>query len=186
MKLWGAGGTIGPGAVTRAAAVCHCCGAGREGRLILHTVHKKRELQAFSVVRSNFSRISISGCHVSVPLKEATVLLHAGCPTAREGQLESMLCSSLCCPGAWCDPCTAGGGEQDGSTDGGLPPASLLLRRRVVAIGLGTAGCLPWRPALISVLHCLCCIDRPGLWSQQGYHCHDMMGRFSGGAAPEA
>lgn len=102
------------GAVTRAAAVCHCYGRVTDPP---HSSQKK-ELQAISVLRSNFLHVSISGCQVTVPLKEGAVQLHTGCLTA----------SVSCCPGAWCGPYTARGEEQDGSTAGGLPPTSLLLK----------------------------------------------------------
>lgn len=148
------------------------------GRLILHSAHKRKSWKPSVFWGAFFAHLCqwLSG---RCSLKEGTVLLHAGCLTV------SVSWGSLGSPGMWCGPCTAGVEKQDGSTAGGLPPASLLLKGRAVAIGLAIAGCSDWGPALPSVLHCLCCIDR-SLWSQHRYRCHDMMGRFSGGAAPEA
>lgn len=146
---------IRPGAVTRAAAICHCCRAERGGRLILHTAYKKRtaslqcsEEQFSAPLCWCLSRCcSSEGGHGAAPCR----LCHSW-----EGQLESVSHSNLGCPGMWCGPCAAGGEEHDGSTAGGLPPASLLLKGRAVAVGLATAGCSPGGPALIAVLHCLC------------------------------
>lgn len=72
-----------------------------------------------------------------------------------------------------------GSGEGDGSTAGGLPPASLLLKGRAVAIGLATAGCLPGGPALISVLHCLCFGSLEPAWISLRWHDGEILWRGS-------
>lgn len=155
MKLWGTGGTVGLGSGTRAAAVCHCCGGERGGRLILRTDRKKRagslqcsEEHFFAHLRQWLSRCcSSEGGHSAAPCW----LSHG---LGRAAGIGAMQC--LRCPGAWCGPWTAGGEEQGGSRAGGLCPASLLLKGRAVAVGVATAGCSPWGPALISALHCFC------------------------------